>query len=306
MTLHMLLGQAAALVAVLVNSITITYFIGTSRWCKEVCETYRLPAELAERSTRLKRSTFPWALAGILAVIVIVGLGAAADPSGANLAASAVVRHAALRGGDGRAGDRRRARSGCRSAASRRTMRVIEEILARGAADSANGEKNLSRQCEGKLVRPCPHESRPAARQRGPASPSAGQVVGQIGRGLLVLLGVEQDDTEADAQQLADKTIQLRIFDDADGKMNLALADVGGAMLVVSQFTLLGDCRKGRRPSFIQAAPPELAERLYETFVAAVGVQGIPVATGRFRAMMQVELVNDGPVTLLLDSRKRF
>jgi D-aminoacyl-tRNA deacylase len=133
-----------------------------------------------------------------------------------------------------------------------------------------------------------------------------GQIVGQIGRGLLVLLGVEQDDTEADARQLAEKTVQLRIFDDADGKMNLALADVAGAMLVVSQFTLLGDCRKGRRPSFIQAAPPELAERLYETFVAAVGAQGIAVATGKFRAMMQVELVNDGPVTVLLDSRKRF
>jgi len=130
--------------------------------------------------------------------------------------------------------------------------------------------------------------------------------VGQIGRGLLVLLGVEQDDALADAQQLADKTVQLRIFDDADGKMNLALADVGGALLVVSQFTLLGDCRKGRRPSFIQAAPPALAEQLYENFVAAVGVQGIPVATGKFRAMMQVELVNDGPVTLLLDSRKRY
>jgi D-tyrosyl-tRNA(Tyr) deacylase len=132
-----------------------------------------------------------------------------------------------------------------------------------------------------------------------------GQFVGQIGRGLLVLLGVEQGDTDVDAQQLADKAVQLRIFDDADGKMNLALADVGGAMLVVSQFTLLGDCRKGRRPSFIQAAPPEMAERLYEVFIAAVGVQGIPVATGKFRAMMQVELVNDGPVTLQLDSRKR-
>lgn len=132
-----------------------------------------------------------------------------------------------------------------------------------------------------------------------------GQIIGHIGRGLLVLLGVEQGDTDADAHQLADKSVQLRIFDDADGKMNLALPDIGGATLVVSQFTLLGDCRKGRRPSFIQAAPPDLAERLYETFVAAVGVQGIPVATGRFRAMMQVELVNDGPVTLLLDSRKR-
>lgn len=133
-----------------------------------------------------------------------------------------------------------------------------------------------------------------------------GTVIGQIERGLVVLLGVEPDDTDADAHQLADKTIQLRIFDDAEGKMNLSLADVAGAMLVVSQFTLLGDCRKGRRPSFIGAAPPELAERLYETFVAAVGVQGIPVATGKFRAMMQVELVNDGPVTILLDSRKRF
>jgi D-tyrosyl-tRNA(Tyr) deacylase len=138
------------------------------------------------------------------------------------------------------------------------------------------------------------------------------ETVGQIGPGLVVLLGVEQGDTEADAQQLADKAAQLRIFDDAAGKMNLSLLDVrrgspdpAAAMLVVSQFTLLGDCKKGRRPSFIQAAPPEIAERLYETFVAAVGVQGIPVATGRFRAMMQVELVNDGPVTLLLDSRKR-
>jgi len=129
-----------------------------------------------------------------------------------------------------------------------------------------------------------------------------GQVIGQISRGLAVLLGVEQDDTESDAQQLADKTIQLRIFDDAEGKMNLSLAETSGAMLVVSQFTLLGDCRKGRRPSFIQAAPPELAERLYETFVAAVGVQGITVATGKFRAMMQVELVNDGPVTIVLSS----
>jgi D-aminoacyl-tRNA deacylase len=139
-----------------------------------------------------------------------------------------------------------------------------------------------------------------------------GEVVGEIGRGLLVLLGVEQGDTDADAHRLADKTIHLRIFDDADGKMNLSLLDVRrgspdpatGAVLVVSQFTLLGDCRKGRRPSFVQAAQPDLAERLYETFVAAIGVQGIPVATGRFRAMMEVELVNDGPVTLILDSRK--
>ena len=133
-----------------------------------------------------------------------------------------------------------------------------------------------------------------------------GQIIGEIGQGLVVLLGVEQEDTEADAHQLADKTIQLRIFDDSDGKMNLALPNVRGSVLVVSQFTLLGDCRKGRRPSFIQAAQPEIAEKLYETYVAAIGVQGIPVATGKFRAMMQVELINDGPVTILLDSRKKF
>ena len=138
------------------------------------------------------------------------------------------------------------------------------------------------------------------------------EVVGEIGRGIVVLLGVEQADTEADAHQLADKTVQLRMFDDVDGKMNLSLLDLvqdsqnrgSAGVLVVSQFTLLGDCRKGRRPSFVAAAPPELAQRLYETFIAAVAVQGVSVDSGRFRAMMQVELVNDGPVTLLLDSRK--
>ena len=134
----------------------------------------------------------------------------------------------------------------------------------------------------------------------------AGEVVGQIGRGILVLLGVEPDDTDEDARQLADKTIALRIFDDADGKMNLSLEDIGGSLLVVSQFTLLGDCRKGRRPSFTSAAPPELAEKLYNTFIGAAGSRDISIATGRFRAMMDVSLVNDGPVTLLLDSRKRF
>ena len=134
----------------------------------------------------------------------------------------------------------------------------------------------------------------------------AGKVIGEIGQGILVLLGVEPSDTEEDARQLADKTIALRIFDDAEGKMNLSLEEVAGAILVVSQFTLLGDCRKGRRPSFIGAAQPELAERLYDTFVGAIGSRGIPVATGRFRATMEVELVNDGPVTLLLDSRKQF
>jgi D-tyrosyl-tRNA(Tyr) deacylase len=131
----------------------------------------------------------------------------------------------------------------------------------------------------------------------------AGDVVGQIGRGLVVLLGVQQEDGEADARALADKTVDLRIFEDDAGKMNLSVEDVQGAVLVVSQFTLLGDCRKGRRPSFVEAAPPDVAERLYETFIAAIGVRGIPVATGKFRAHMEVALVNDGPVTLLLDSR---
>lgn len=131
-----------------------------------------------------------------------------------------------------------------------------------------------------------------------------GEVIGQIGRGILVLLGVEPDDTDEDARHLSDKTIALRIFDDADGKMNLSLEEIGGSLLVVSQFTLLGDCRKGRRPRFIGAAPPELAEKLYNTFIAAAGSKGVPIATGRFRAMMEVELVNDGPVTLLLESRK--
>jgi len=129
-----------------------------------------------------------------------------------------------------------------------------------------------------------------------------GETVGRIGRGMLVLLGVAADDSEAHACQLAEKIAGLRIFEDAQGKMNLALADVGGAMLVVSQFTLLGDCRKGRRPSFTDAAGPELAEKLYQVFVRTVAAQGIEVATGRFREHMEVELVNDGPVTLLLDT----
>jgi D-tyrosyl-tRNA(Tyr) deacylase len=133
-----------------------------------------------------------------------------------------------------------------------------------------------------------------------------GEVCGQIERGLVVLLGVATDDTADDARQMAEKIVGLRIFDDAEGKMNLALADVAGAMLVVSQFTLLGDCRKGRRPSYIAAAGPEFAERLYETFVSAVREQGITVGTGRFRQYMEVSLVNDGPVTLLIDSRKAF
>jgi D-tyrosyl-tRNA(Tyr) deacylase len=130
----------------------------------------------------------------------------------------------------------------------------------------------------------------------------AGEVVGQIGRGSLVLLGVASTDSETDARWLADKVAGLRIFEDEAGKMNLSLGEVGGAMLVVSQFTLLGDCRRGRRPSFAAAAPPELAEPLYETFVEAVRSLNIEVATGRFRQQMDVSLVNDGPVTLLVES----
>ena len=137
------------------------------------------------------------------------------------------------------------------------------------------------------------------------------EVCGRIGRGLLVLLGVAADDTSDDARQLAEKIVGLRIFDDAEGKMNLSLVDVAGAMLVVSQFTLLGDCRKGRRPSFVAAAPPETAEALYHSFVEAVrherpAKSSIEVATGRFRQHMQVSLTNDGPVTMLVDSRRAF
>jgi len=134
----------------------------------------------------------------------------------------------------------------------------------------------------------------------------AGSVAGAIDSGFVVLLGVADGDTPEDALYLADKICGLRVFEDDAGKMNRALADVGGRILVVSQFTLLGDCRKGRRPSFDKAARPEAARALYETFVAAVSKRGIATATGRFQEHMQVELVNDGPVTLLLDSRREF
>jgi D-tyrosyl-tRNA(Tyr) deacylase len=129
------------------------------------------------------------------------------------------------------------------------------------------------------------------------------EVVGEIGQGLLVLLGVTHDDTIDDARWLAEKTIGLRIFADDEGKMNRGVADIGGGVLVVSQFTLYGDCSKGKRPSFITAAPPEIAIPLYEAFVEAVRALGVPVATGRFGAMMNVELVNDGPVTLIVESK---
>ncbi|MDJ0991226.1 MAG: D-aminoacyl-tRNA deacylase [Desulfobacterales bacterium] len=131
----------------------------------------------------------------------------------------------------------------------------------------------------------------------------AGEGVGRIGAGLLVLLGVARDDTPRDADYLAAKIAHLRIFEDQNGKMNRSLVDCGGAMLVVSQFTLLGDCRKGRRPSFVNAAPPDKGEALYTHFVATIRRLEIPVQTGRFGADMAVALVNDGPVTLVIDSQ---
>ena len=129
-----------------------------------------------------------------------------------------------------------------------------------------------------------------------------GNVVGEIGPGLLVLLGVTHQDTPEDAAYLGAKVVGLRVFEDDNGKMNRSVTDVGGRVLVVSQFTLYGDCRKGRRPSFDAAAPPGQAEALYQAFVRAVDEQGVPAATGTFQAHMQVELVNDGPVTLILDT----
>ena len=131
-------------------------------------------------------------------------------------------------------------------------------------------------------------------------------VAGEIGHGLLVLLGVGRDDTEADTEYLAEKIAGLRVFEDHEGKMNLSVLEVDGSVLAVSQFTLYGDVRKGKRPSFDSAAPPEQAKRLYELFVDRIRAAGLRCETGRFQAMMQVELVNDGPVTILLDSTKAF
>lgn len=128
-----------------------------------------------------------------------------------------------------------------------------------------------------------------------------GRITGQIGQGILVLLGVEKGDSEAQADWLAEKIVGLRIFSDGDGKMNLSLRDVGGALLIVSQFTLAGNCAKGKRPSFVTAAPPAEGQRLYEYFVAAARRLGLPVQTGIFQADMQVALLNDGPVTFILE-----
>ena len=133
-----------------------------------------------------------------------------------------------------------------------------------------------------------------------------GQIVGEIGNGLVVLLGIARDDTKEDADYLAPKIVALRIFDDPEGRMNVSVKDGGGGLLVVSQFTLYGDVRRGLRPSWIDAAPPEVAEPLYDYFVESSRKLLGRVETGSFRKMMQVELVNDGPVTILLDSRRQF
>jgi D-aminoacyl-tRNA deacylase len=133
-----------------------------------------------------------------------------------------------------------------------------------------------------------------------------GQIIGEIGKGLVVLVGIGRDDTKVEAAYLLDKISNLRIFDDEEGKMNLSVKDVAGGLLIVSQFTLYGDVRRGLRPSWIDAAPPEVAEPLYDFFVRQATSLVDDVATGKFQAMMQVELINDGPVTILLDSNKLF
>ena len=139
------------------------------------------------------------------------------------------------------------------------------------------------------------------------ASVSVDDIIqGEIGHGMLVLLGIRGSDTTTDLQWLAEKIVNLRIFEDQQGKMNKSLADIDGEMLIISQFTLYGDCRKGRRPGFSSAAAPEIAEPLYQQFIKEVKNRQVKVATGIFQASMEVELVNDGPVTLLLDSEKQF
>lgn len=133
-----------------------------------------------------------------------------------------------------------------------------------------------------------------------------GRAIGEINKGVLVFLGIGENDTEKDCEYLAKKITNLRIFADEKGLMNLSLSDINGASLVVSQFTLLGDCRKGRRPSFAKAAAPEIAKNLYESFITYIRETGLSVETGEFQEMMDVHLVNDGPVTLLVDSKKEF
>ncbi|MCX8012225.1 MAG: D-aminoacyl-tRNA deacylase [Desulfobacterota bacterium] len=132
------------------------------------------------------------------------------------------------------------------------------------------------------------------------------RVIGKIGPGLLVFLGVSREDNNEDVDYLVEKTINLRVFDDEEGKLNLSLLDTQGEILLVSQFTLLADCRKGRRPSFVDAASPELAQKLYNYFIEQIKRRKIPIATGEFQARMEIFLINNGPVTILLDSKKRF
>ena len=134
----------------------------------------------------------------------------------------------------------------------------------------------------------------------------SGEISGEIGAGILTFLGVGPEDSNEDVRYLAEKTVHLRIFPDDSGKMNRSLLDIGGGMLIVSQFTLFGDCRKGRRPAFTGAAPPEKAENLYHAFIEEIEKFGVTTSTGRFGAMMDVDIVNDGPVTLLLDSKGAF
>ena len=143
-------------------------------------------------------------------------------------------------------------------------------------------------------------------RVNGASVSIVGEVVGRIGRGLVILVGVASGDTEKDAQYLAQKSVSLRIFPDEAGRFNLSALDIKGELLAVSQFTLLADTKKGRRPSFIEAAPPDQAEELFERFVEESRASGLKVETGRFQQYMQVEIHNDGPVTILLDSREKF
>jgi len=133
-----------------------------------------------------------------------------------------------------------------------------------------------------------------------------GASLGRIGPGLMVLLAVGREDTEEDVSYLSRKIVQLRIFEDDTGKMNLSVQDIGGRILIVSEFTLFGDCRNGNRPSFIDAAPPEPAEKLFSRMLQAIREHGVPVETGRFQARMQIQLFNEGPVTIILDSKKEF
>ena len=133
-----------------------------------------------------------------------------------------------------------------------------------------------------------------------------GETIGSIGRGWLILLGIRTDDSDEDLTYLLEKSINLRAFPDAEGKMNLSIADIGGEFLVVSQFTLYADTRKGRRPGFADAAPPEIANRIYEQYISGLRKSGLAVATGKFQADMKISLINEGPVTFILDSRKSF